>query len=50
VFIQESEARQNLYELWLREIECWTYLDGVETRIDEDYSPPPPENQNGSDS
>jgi hypothetical protein len=43
VFIQESEARQNLHELWLREIECWTYLDGVETRIDEDYSPPPPE-------
>jgi hypothetical protein len=43
VFIHESEARQNLHELWLREIECWTYLDGVETRIDEDYSPPPPE-------
>jgi hypothetical protein len=43
VFIQESEARQNLHELWLREIECWTYLEGVETRIDEDYSPPPPE-------
>jgi hypothetical protein len=43
VFINESEARQNLHELWLREIECWTYLDGVETRIDEDYSPPPPE-------
>jgi hypothetical protein len=43
VFIQESEARQNLHELWLREIECWTYLDGVETRIDKDYNPPPPE-------
>jgi hypothetical protein len=39
----EEEARQNLHELWLREIECWTYVDHVLTRIDEDYTPPPPE-------
>jgi hypothetical protein len=43
VFVIEEEARQNLHELWLRNIECWTYLEGIETRIDQDYTPPLPE-------
>jgi hypothetical protein len=43
VFIIEEEARQNLHELWLRDIECWTYIEGIETRIDQDYTPPLPQ-------
>jgi hypothetical protein len=43
VFVIEEEARQNLHELWLRDIECWAYIEGIETRIDQDYTPPPPQ-------
>ena len=39
VFMEESEARAHLHELWLREIEVRTYIGGVETRIDADYRP-----------
>lgn len=41
VFMREEEARAHLHELWLRELECWTFIDGVETRIDTDYHPTP---------
>jgi hypothetical protein len=42
IFITEDEARDNLHELWLRELECWAIIKGVETRLDLDYTPPPP--------
>jgi hypothetical protein len=41
VYIDEPQARRDLHELWLRGLECWTYIDGRETRIDEGYQPPP---------
>jgi hypothetical protein len=41
VFVEEEEARANLHELWLREFECWAFVDGVETRLDEGYEPKP---------
>lgn len=41
VFIDENEAREHLHELWLREIECWTYVNGLKTRLDLDYNPTP---------
>jgi hypothetical protein len=43
MFIYEEEARQCLHELWLREIECWAFIDGLPVRLDEDYTPPPPQ-------
>ena len=39
VFIKEEEARKYLHELWLRELECWTFINSIETRIDIDYQP-----------
>jgi hypothetical protein len=42
VFIDEKEARANLFELWLRELECWAVIKGVETRLDSDYVAPAP--------
>lgn len=41
-FIREEDARRHLHELWLREIEVYAFIDGVERRIDLDYSPPKP--------
>lgn len=40
VFMEESEARANLHELWLRGLECRCIRDGAEVRIDEQYDPP----------
>jgi hypothetical protein len=40
VYLDEAQARRDLHELWLRGLECWAYLDGVETRLDEAYAPP----------
>lgn len=42
VYLDEAQARRDLHELWLRELECWTYLAGRETRIDQDYVPAAP--------
>jgi hypothetical protein len=42
VFIDEGDARAHLHELWLREMECWTYRpDGKKHRLDLDYHPVP---------
>jgi hypothetical protein len=40
VFADPDEAAAHLKELWLRELECWTFTQGREVRIDVDYSPP----------
>jgi hypothetical protein len=41
VYIDEPAARRDLHELWLHGLECWTYINGRETRIDDTYDPPP---------
>ena len=41
VFMSETQARESLHDLWLREIECWALIQGREVRLDEDYEPPP---------
>ncbi len=41
VFTKPDEARAHLHELWLRELECWTVIDGVEQRLDTSYAPQP---------
>lgn len=41
IYIDEPQARRDLPELWLRELECWAYVGGRETRLDEDYRPAP---------
>ena len=41
VFMQEAAARAQLHELWLRELECWTIVDGREVRLDADHAPAP---------
>lgn len=38
----EERARRHLHELWLRDLECWAIVDGVEKRLDADYAPTPP--------
>jgi hypothetical protein len=43
LYVDEPVARRDLHEVWLHELECWTYLAGRKARIDEDYSPPPPQ-------
>jgi len=45
VFMQEELALKYRDALWLRDLECWAFVDGVETRLDEDYAPnaTPPE-------
>ncbi len=41
-FIFPEQAHANLHELWLREIECWTFTpEGEKVRIDDTYDPPP---------
>ena len=41
VFADPDEARAHLHELWLRELECWTFDAGREVRLDEHYAPTP---------
>lgn len=38
----EERARVDLHELWLRGLECWAIVAGVEKRLDADYHPEPP--------
>ena len=41
-FMKPEHARANLYELWVRGLECRTFdNDGKEIRLDFDYVPPP---------
>jgi hypothetical protein len=41
MFMDEQDARPNLHELWLREIEVW-YVDGTgKHRLDDEYKPMP---------
>ena len=42
IFFNEEEARAHLHELWLRELECWTFIDGFKTRLDDSYDPGKP--------
>ncbi|MGM0554948.1 MAG: hypothetical protein ACQEVA_01075 [Myxococcota bacterium] len=42
-FIDPEQARDHLHELWLRELECWTVIDGREVRLDDDYDPGEPD-------
>jgi hypothetical protein len=37
----EEAARAHLHDLWLRELECWAFIDHIQTRIDLDYHPTP---------
>jgi hypothetical protein len=37
----EADARAHLHDLWLRELECWAFIDDLQTRIDIDYHPTP---------
>jgi hypothetical protein len=37
----EADARAHLHDLWLRELECWAFIDDLQTRIDLDYHPTP---------
>ncbi|MEO7093722.1 MAG: hypothetical protein ABI175_10760, partial [Polyangiales bacterium] len=39
VFTSEEQARANLHELWVRELECRTSIDKIEKRVDTDYKP-----------
>ncbi|HAA32455.1 MAG TPA: hypothetical protein DCE56_38100, partial [Cyanobacteria bacterium UBA8553] len=41
VFLRGEQGYDYLHELWLREIECWAILKGVEVRLDTDYHPTP---------
>lgn len=41
VFIDEQDARAHLHELWLRELECWTFVGGQRVRLDVDHHPSP---------
>jgi hypothetical protein len=39
----EEEARKYLFDIWLRGLECWAFINGLPVRLDEDYTPPPPQ-------
>ncbi len=39
VFLFGEQGYDYLQELWLREIECWAIIKGVEVRLDADYHP-----------
>jgi hypothetical protein len=41
MFVDENEARENLFDCWVRELECWTIIKGERIRLDLDYVPPP---------
>lgn len=44
IFVHEKEAEAHLHELWLRELGCWLVNEaGDRVRLDEDYTPPPPD-------
>ena len=38
----KEEAEPYLHELWTRELGCWAVVDGVDVRLDDGYTPPPP--------
>jgi hypothetical protein len=40
-FPRPNDARRQLHALWLRELECWTVIDGIEQRLDTAYHPSP---------
>jgi hypothetical protein len=42
-FVDDDAARAHLHELWLRELECRSFVEGVERRLDDVYQPPPPD-------
>jgi hypothetical protein len=42
IFVEgETVANKYLHELWLHGLECWTFIDGREVRLDLDYRPTP---------
>lgn len=41
VFPDPAAARAALHAIWLRGLECWTVIDGKETRLDTDHAPTP---------
>jgi hypothetical protein len=41
VFAEEERARAHVHELWLRDLECWTFVAGREKRIDTEHHPTP---------
>lgn len=40
VFMEPERAQKHLHQLWLREIECHTFIDGKEVNLSESYKPP----------
>jgi hypothetical protein len=40
-FAEESAGRAHLHELWLRELDCVTFVHGRETNLTADYRPEP---------
>jgi len=42
VFLREQDAREQLHDLWLRELQCHALIEGREVRLDDTYVPPPP--------
>jgi hypothetical protein len=40
---EEDEAHKYLFDIWLRGLECWTFINHELVRVDEDYTPPPPQ-------
>lgn len=41
VFAEEHQARAHLHELWLRDLECRTFIEGIEVNLSDDYHPTP---------
>ena len=39
VFMEREQAEAELPRLWLRELQCWTIVDGEEVRLDADEPP-----------
>jgi len=43
IFFDAEAAHRHLHELWLRELECYTFdSGGNHIRLDDTYEPPPP--------
>jgi hypothetical protein len=42
VFAEEAQARAHLDELWLRGLECWAWIEGEKTRLDDQHTVPTP--------
>jgi hypothetical protein len=40
IFVEPERAEAHLAELWLRELQCWTIVDGEERRLDDSSSLP----------